>query len=154
MCWSPPTRKTEPSGRVKGTKGRGFALKNGERAAKLNRWTRMPVHPESAMRGEDRACGERHEGDTDKSEECTSCDVEHSRLKEKAWGVVIGRPKVSRGYGGGITGSSLSSSSESEDSDCRLENGLGEAKRDDSVGSKCKGGQSCAGCCTRKIGGS
>ncbi len=81
---SPPTRKTEPSGRVKGTKGRGLAVKNSDRAEKLDCWIRMPVHPESAMRGEDRACGERHEGDTDKSEECTSCDVEHSRLKEKA----------------------------------------------------------------------
>ena len=82
------------------------------------------MHPESAMRGEDRACGERHEGDTDKSEECPSCDDEHRRLKGKAWGVVIGWPKVSRGYGGGMIGSSLSSSSEVEDSDCRLENGL------------------------------
>ena len=119
------------------------------------------MHPESAMRGENRACGERHEGDTDNSEDdcaggqvCGSCDAEHSRLKAKAWGIVIGRPKVSRGYGGGIIGSSLSSSSESEDSDCRLENGLGEAKRDHSVGSKGKVGQSCAGCCTRKIDGS
>ena len=117
------------------------------------------MHPESAMRGEDRACGERHEGHTDNSGECAggqvcgSCDAEHSRLKEKAWEVVIGRPRLSRGYGGGIIGSSLSSSSESEDSDCRLENGLGEAKRDHSVGSKGKVGQSCAGCCTRKIDG-
>ena len=73
----------------------------------------MPVHPESAMRGEDRACGERHEGDTDNIEDCAggqvcgSCDAEHSRLKERDWGVVRGKPTVSRVYGGGIIGSSI-----------------------------------------------
>ncbi len=114
------------------------------------------MHPESAMRGEDRACGERHAGDTDNSEaQCTGGWVwvsreteEHSRLKEKAWGVVRGRPKVSEGYGGEGRAASLSSSSESEDSDCRLENGLGEAKRDQSDGSKGEVGHSCgAGGC-------
>jgi hypothetical protein len=60
----------------------------------------MPVHPESAMRGENRACGERHAGDTDNIEaQCAggwvwvSRMAEHSRLKEKAWDVVRGRPK-------------------------------------------------------------
>jgi hypothetical protein len=114
-------------------------VKKGERAGKFDCWTRMPVHPESEMRGEDRACEERHAGDTDNSEaQCAGVwvGVEQSKLKEKTWGVVSGKPKLSRGKGGKGRGSSSSSPSESEDSDWRLENGLGEAKRDQSDGSK------------------
>ncbi len=113
-------------------------MKNGERAGKFDCWTRRPVHPESAMRGEDRACGERHAGDTDNSEaHCAGVwvGVEQNRLKEKTWGVVSGKPTLSRGKGGKGRGSSSSSPSESEDSDWRLENGLGEAKRDQRDGS-------------------
>ena len=79
-------------------------MKNGERAGKLDCWTRMPVHPESAIRGEDRACGQRHVCDTDNSEaQCegvrvgVSREAEQHRLKEKALGVVSGKPELSRG---------------------------------------------------------
>ncbi len=79
-------------------------MKNGERAGKLDCWTRRPVHPESAMRGEDRECGERHAGDTDNSEAQgagvwggVSREAEQNRLKEKTCGVVRGKPKLSRG---------------------------------------------------------
>ncbi len=43
-------------------------MKNGERAGKSDCWTKMPVHPESAMRGEESEWADRHEGDTDDSE--------------------------------------------------------------------------------------
>ena len=52
MRWEgPPTCKTERSGRVKGTRGRGFGVKKGWREGKLERRRRTPVQPESAMRG-------------------------------------------------------------------------------------------------------
>ena len=52
MRWEArPTSKVEPSGRVKGTRGRGLAEKNGEREGKLLIWSNTPVQPESAMRG-------------------------------------------------------------------------------------------------------
>ena len=79
-------------------------MKNGERAGKLDCWTRMPVHPESAMRGEDSEWTDRHEGNTDDSEATGARKgsggtrkTEHSRLNEKATGVVRGRPELSRG---------------------------------------------------------
>ena len=50
-CEGPPTCKTERSGRVKGTMGRGFGVKKGWREGKLERRRRTPVQPESAMRG-------------------------------------------------------------------------------------------------------
>ena len=93
-------------------------MKNGERAGKFDCRIRMPVHPESAMRGEDRACEERHAGATDNSEaQCAGVwvGVEQNRLKEKTWGVVSGKPKLSRGKGGKGIGSSSSSPSESEE---------------------------------------
>ncbi len=52
MWPGPPTGRVEPSGKVYGTWGRGLGLKKGERLGKLDIWIRMPVHPESAMRGE------------------------------------------------------------------------------------------------------
>jgi hypothetical protein len=50
-CEEPPTCKTERSGRVKGTMGRGLGVKKGWREGKLERRRRTPVQPESAMRG-------------------------------------------------------------------------------------------------------
>jgi hypothetical protein len=47
----PPTCRTERSGKVKGTMGRGFGVKKGWREGKLERRRRTPVQPESAMRG-------------------------------------------------------------------------------------------------------
>ena len=76
-------------------------MKNGERAGKLDCWTKMPVHPESAMRGEDSEWTDRHEGDTDDREATGAGEgsrgTEHSRLNVKTRGVVIGRPELSRG---------------------------------------------------------
>jgi hypothetical protein len=48
----PPTWRDEPSGRVKGTEGKGLQEK-GASAEKLESWMRRPVQPESAMSGED-----------------------------------------------------------------------------------------------------
>ena len=50
-CEGPPTWRTERSGRVKGTRGRGLGVKKGCREGKLERRRRTPVQPESAMRG-------------------------------------------------------------------------------------------------------
>ena len=53
--WSElPNTRQLPSGYVNGTWGRGLAMKKGDRAGKLAIWIRMLVHPESAMRGEER----------------------------------------------------------------------------------------------------
>ncbi len=49
----PPTCRTERSGRVKGTMGRGLGVKKSWRDGKLERRRRTPVQPESAMRGGD-----------------------------------------------------------------------------------------------------
>ncbi len=51
MCDAPPTSKTEPSGRVKRTRGNGLCVKKGLRAGKLENWRRRPVQPVSAMMG-------------------------------------------------------------------------------------------------------
>ncbi len=52
MRWEArPTSKVEPSGRVKGTLGRGLAEKNGEREGKLLIWSSTPVQPESTIWG-------------------------------------------------------------------------------------------------------
>ena len=53
MWEGPPTCREEPSGRVKGTEGKGLQEKNGARDEKLDNWIRRPVHPESAMSGEE-----------------------------------------------------------------------------------------------------
>ncbi len=49
----PPTWRDEPSGRVKGTDGKGLQEKKGASAEKLESWMRRPVQPESAMSGDD-----------------------------------------------------------------------------------------------------
>ncbi len=52
MRWEgPPTSKTERSGRVNGTRGRGLGVKKGLKAGKFENWRRRPVHPVSAIRG-------------------------------------------------------------------------------------------------------
>ena len=48
-----PTWRDEPSGRVKGTDGKGLQEKKGASAEKLESWMRRPVQPESAMSGDD-----------------------------------------------------------------------------------------------------
>ena len=53
MCEGPPTWRDEPSGRVKGTEGKGLQEKNGASDGKLDSWMRRPVQPESAISGED-----------------------------------------------------------------------------------------------------
>ena len=50
-CPAPPTSKTERSGRVKGTRGKGLWVKKGLRAGRLENWRRRPVQPVSAMMG-------------------------------------------------------------------------------------------------------
>jgi hypothetical protein len=47
----PPTSKTERSGRVKETRGKGLGVKKGLRAGKLENCKRRPVQPVSAMMG-------------------------------------------------------------------------------------------------------
>ena len=47
----PPTSKTERSGRVNGTRGKGLGVKKGLNAGKFENWMRRPVHPVTAMRG-------------------------------------------------------------------------------------------------------
>ena len=51
MCDGPPTSKTERSGRVKGTRGKGLCVKKGLRVGKLENCRRRPVQPVSAMMG-------------------------------------------------------------------------------------------------------
>ncbi len=51
ICDDPPTSKTERSGRVKGTRGKGLCVKKGLRAGKLENWRRRPVQLVSAMMG-------------------------------------------------------------------------------------------------------
>ena len=64
MRWEgPPTCKTERSGRVNGTRGRGLGVKKGWREGKLERRRRTPVQPESAMRGGAGEIEARAEGD-------------------------------------------------------------------------------------------
>ena len=61
-----------------------MGLKKGERVGKLDIWIRMPVHPESAMRG-------------DAGEEIAT---EDRTLKVR--GQVRGKSKASRGFGRGM----------------------------------------------------
>ena len=49
----PPTWRDEPSGRVKGTDGKGLQEKKGASAEKLESWMRRLVQPESAISGDD-----------------------------------------------------------------------------------------------------
>ena len=64
MRWEgPPTCRTERSGRVNGTRGRGLGVKKGWREGKLERRRRTPVQPESAMRGGAGEIEARAEGD-------------------------------------------------------------------------------------------
>jgi len=51
ICDGPPTSKTERSGRVKGTRGKGLWVKKGLRAGRFENWRRIPVQPVSAMMG-------------------------------------------------------------------------------------------------------
>ncbi len=54
MRWEePPTWRDEPSGRVKGTDGKGLQEQKGASAEKLESWMRRPVQPESAMSEDD-----------------------------------------------------------------------------------------------------
>ncbi len=53
MWEGPPTWRNEPSGRVKGTEGKGLQEKNEASAEKLDSWMRRPMQPESAISGED-----------------------------------------------------------------------------------------------------
>ena len=49
----PPADKDEPSGRVNGTRGKGWGVKKGVRHARLEISINKPVQPESAIRGEE-----------------------------------------------------------------------------------------------------
>ncbi len=92
-----PTSRVLPSGRVKGTWGRGLEVKNGDRGGKLAIWIRMLVHPESAKRGDE------HEEETEDradigagSKTCEQRTVAHRRLR-KGCGLVTGRFDASNG---------------------------------------------------------
>jgi hypothetical protein len=50
--WCRTTSRVEPSGRLKGTRGRGLGEKKGANKGKLANCTKMPVQPKSVMRGE------------------------------------------------------------------------------------------------------
>jgi hypothetical protein len=118
----PPTARVDPSGRVKGTCGRGLKRGNGEKAGgKLDSWTGMPVNPESAIRGGGGGKGNRQGGERKRY----MSEMVQRRLKED--GVVTGRSVSSRGYSLGNRGSSFSS--DSDESEQSEEKGLGRQKR-------------------------
>ncbi len=75
-----PTSRVLPSGRVKGTWGKGLEVKNDDRGGKLAIWIRMLVHSESAIRGEEQDTETEDSADKEPGE--TQVDVEHSHRED------------------------------------------------------------------------
>ena len=89
----PPADKDEPSGRVKGTRGKGCGVKKGVRQARLDISINRPVQPESAIRGEE---GRRADSPTELANKAEGIDkVVSVGEEEKGRGTVTGRPCVS-----------------------------------------------------------
>ena len=87
----PPADKDEPSGRVNGTRGKGWGVKKGVRQARLEISINRPVQPESAIRGEE---GRRAGKPTELAMRAEG-EVLEGGEKEKGRGTVTGRPCVS-----------------------------------------------------------
>ncbi len=87
----PPADKDEPSGKVKGTRGRGWGVKKEVRQGRLDISINRPVQPESAIRGEK---GRRAGNPTELAMRAKGEVVEGGE-KEKGRGTVTGRPCVS-----------------------------------------------------------
>ena len=84
----------EPSGRVKGTRGRGLGEKKGASNAKLASCTKMPVQPESATRGEGAMKADKTECVEGQTERCGA--MLGDRGGEKGNGSETGRPRESK----------------------------------------------------------
>ena len=121
-CEGPPTCRTERSGKVKGTMGRSFGVKNGCREGKLERRRRTPVQPESAMRGGADEREARAEADVVVS----ACDTE----SDGDWTVGRGRSRQSEVRQKGLTKSEGCEGSAGKASLERGWKGLGWAKRE------------------------
>ena len=121
-CEGPPTCRTERSGRVKGTMGRGFGVKKGWREGKLERRRSTPVQPESAMRGGADEREARAEADVVVS----ACDTE----SDGDWTVGRGRSRQSEVRQKGLTKSEGCEGSGGKASLERGWKGLGWAKRE------------------------
>jgi hypothetical protein len=94
MWCGPPTSRVEPSGRVKGTRGRSLGEKKGASKGKLANCTKRPVHPESAMRGEGAMRAEKTEWAEGRPERCGA--VIGDKGGEKGNGSETGRPCESK----------------------------------------------------------
>ncbi len=94
MWCGPPTSRVEPFGRVKGTRGRGLGEKKGESNGKLASCTKMPVQPESAMRGDGAMRADRTECAGGRPERCGT--MLGDRGGEKGNGSETGRPRESK----------------------------------------------------------
>ena len=84
----------EPSGRVKGTRGRGLGEKKGESKGKLANCTKMPVQPESAMRGEGVMTADKTDCAEGRLERCGAMLGDGGG--EKGNGSETGRPRESK----------------------------------------------------------
>jgi len=84
----------EPSGRVKGTRGRGLGEKKGASKGKLANCTKRPVQPESAMRGEGAMRADKTECAEGRPERCGARMGD--RGGEKGNGSETGRPRESK----------------------------------------------------------
>jgi hypothetical protein len=84
----------EPSGRVKGTRGRGLGEKKGESKGKLANCTKMPVQPESAMRGEGAMTADKTDCAEGRPERCGA--MLGDKGGEKGNGSETGRPRESK----------------------------------------------------------
>ena len=84
----------EPSGRVKGTRGRGLGEKKGESKGKLANCTKMPVQPESAMRGEGAMKADKTECAEGRPKRCGA--MLGDKGGEKGNGSETGRPRESK----------------------------------------------------------
>jgi hypothetical protein len=94
MWCGPPTSRVEPSGRLKGTRGRGLGEKSAASKGKLANCTKRPVQPESAMRGEGAMRADKTECAEVRSKRCGA--VMGDRGGEKGNGSETGRPRESK----------------------------------------------------------
>jgi hypothetical protein len=84
----------EPSGRVKGTRGRGLGVKKGASKGKLANCTKRPVQPESTMRGQGAMRADKTECAEERPERCGAGMGD--RGGEKGNGSETGRPRESK----------------------------------------------------------
>jgi hypothetical protein len=84
MWCGPPTSRVEPSGRLKGTRGRGLGEKRGASKGKLTNCTKMPVQPESAMRGKGAMRADKAECAAGRPERCGAMAVDKGEEKDNS----------------------------------------------------------------------